>query len=231
MWPIQFSAMTDGPNDETPGANGGFGFPMPSSPHTPTPTPSDATAPLPPTGFSPMSPLPPGAGLPPNGVPSFSASPPTPKSNTKRNVLVAVFLVFLLLLGGCGSLIFLGAKAVKGATDEGNRFLTALYKNPADAAARVCKGTGLDVAALTEARSFLSTNGWDGAKSLKSSNVNSSNGKTTGEVGGSVHLADGDRGVRLAMEKHGSWCVSGFHVDGPTDPSATTEPSSGSGLK
>jgi hypothetical protein len=220
--------MTDGPTSETPGVDGGFGFPMPNSPHDPTPVPSAATGPLPPPGFSPMSPLPPGAGAPPSGVHSYAAAP---KNKTKRNVLVAVFLVFLLLLGGCGSLIFLGAKAVKGATDEGNRFLTALYKSPADATARVCKGSGLDVAVLAEARAFMSTNGWNGAKSLKSSNVSTANGKTTGVVGGTVHLADGNRGVRLNLEKDGSWCISGFRVAGPTDASATTDPSSGSGLK
>ncbi len=231
--------MTDGPNDSTPGANGGLGFPTPNSPHLPTPTPpplptptpSDATSPLPPPGFSPISPLPPGAGVPPSGVPSYTPVPAAPKNNTTRNVLIAVFVIFVLLLGGCGSLIFFGAKAVKGATDEGNRFLTALYKGPAEAEARVCKGTGLDAAALVEARTYLTTNGWDGGKSLRSSSVNSTNGKTTGQVGGTIHFADGNRGVRLTMEKQGSWCVAGFHVDGPTGASATTEPSSGSGLK
>ena len=154
---------------------------------------------------------------------SLGASPvteparPAKKRRSRLKIALGVFLVFVLLIGGCSVFAF---KAIKGAADEGNRFLVALNQSSNAASKRTCANTGLDAAALDAIRDYLTKNGWDGTKSLRGSSVAATKGTTTGEVTGTVHLKDGDRAILLNMRKKGSWCVAGIHVAGP-DTGAT----------
>jgi hypothetical protein len=171
-------------------------------------------------GFGPMSPLPPGVTAPAVNLPTFGGAPsgafgepsigPTPAKKKRKwwKIILGLFLVLVLLIGGCTAVVI---KAARGVVGEGNKFLSALYTGTDDAMKRACPGAKREEIALL--RSALVKDGWVGTKHLNSFSTNSANGVTTGEVSGSVQLSNGPHAVVLAIEKNPNWCVKSAQVD------------------
>jgi hypothetical protein len=139
--------------------------------------------------------------------PAFAGTPPKKKRKWWKIVL-GIFLVLALLIGGCTAIVI---KAARGVVGEGNKFLSALYKSNDDAMKIACRGAKREEVALL--RSELLKQGWVGSKQLNSFSTNSINGVSTGEVSGSVQLTDGPHRVVLTIAKNTDWCVKAAQVD------------------
>lgn len=76
-----------------------------------------APVPVPQPGYGTGQPPGYAAGYPAAGSPYAPAVPPR-KSNTTRNVLIVIGVLFVLLVGGCFAVVGLAGKAVNDAVDE-----------------------------------------------------------------------------------------------------------------
>ena len=211
--------MTDGTN-ERPTNSGGFATPQPANPpqfpnqpQFPNPSqfpnppqfPNQPSFPPPPNfsnppGFS--TPGSPGSGFPPPNS-GYSVAPVQRKKGRWWKILLIIVALMVLLIGGCTAFL---VKSFKGVTDHGNKFLGALYISADSAVPLACPGT--DRAELDEVRSGLLASGWTGARRLSSVSTNTTNGRSTGSVSGTVTLASGPQPITLVMRKDPKWCVS-----------------------
>lgn len=208
--------MTDGPNDGP--TNLGFPTPQPANPQMP----NSPQFPNPPQ-FPPPQSLPPDysagttSGFPPP-TPGYTVQPIVRKKGRWWKILLIIIALLVLLIGGCTALVF---KSFKGITDEGNKFLAALYTGTDAAAALACPGT--DRADLDDVRNGLMGSGWAGQKRLNSVTSNTTNGRTTGSVGGTITLTSGTQPITLVMRKDPKWCVSAALIGTDATSESSTE--------
>jgi hypothetical protein len=150
------------------------------------------------------------SGGPPRGTFGGQSIGPTPSKKKRKwwKIILGLFLVLVLLIGGCTAVVI---KAARGVVGEGNKFLSALYTGTDDAMKHACPGARRESIALL--RSALVKEGWVGTKRLNSFSTNSTSGVTTGEVSGSVQLSNGPHAVAIAIEKKPDWCVKSAQVD------------------
>lgn len=199
--------MTDGTNDGPP--NTGFPTPQPVNPQPPQFPNQPSFAPPPQFPNPPQFPPTPefsalgSSGFPPPPNTGYTVQPIVRKKRRWWKILLIVIALLVLLIGGCTALVF---KSFKGIADEGNEFLSALYTSADSASTLACPGT--DPVALDDVRSGLMASGWKGQKRLNSVTSNTTNGRTTGTVGGTVTLSSGTEPITLVMRKDPKWCVS-----------------------
>jgi hypothetical protein len=186
-----------------------------------------------PTGFPQQSGYPPQPGYPPQGYPQqgypqqgFPQQPQpgfpggsqgpwaqAPKKRRWPKVLLIIFVLLALLIGGCSYLIF---KSVRPIVDKGNDFVSALYKGGTEAKALTCADAGISTEYLNQIRNELKAAGWTGQKTLLASGIESATGTlSTAKVSGTLAVTGATRSVELRLQKpSGGWCVSSFPSPG-----------------
>lgn len=173
---------------------------------TPEPTPPVPEAPVfspPPTMSVPADPA--------GGGGAFGAPPAeAPKKRSAWKWILGVVAVLVLGIGGCTFAVW---RAVSGPIDVGNEFLAALEARDFDAAWAVSDPNCFD-GGSPQALADVFANDTVTAYELDSSNVNSTNGTTTGSTSGTVTLAgDDERTIQILASKDGDdWLVCGFDI-------------------
>ncbi len=227
--------MTDRTNEQ-PTNTGGFPTPQPANPPqfpnpqpvNPPQFPNQPSFPPPPESAKPSefanppgfsTPGSPGSSFPPPNT-GYTVAPVVRKKGRWWKILLIIVALLVLLIGGCTALF---VKSFKNVTDNGNKFLAALYTSADSAVPLACPGT--DRAELDEVRGGLLASGWTGARRLSSVSTNTTNGRSTGSVSGTVTLASGPQPITLVMRKDPKWCVSAALVgtDSVSSTNSSTE--------
>jgi hypothetical protein len=118
--------------------------------------------------------------------------------------LLAIFLLFVLLIGGCSVFVW---RTISGATDAGNEFVEQLYADPSRAAQDLCAGSATTAAELGSIRDQLVADGWTGGKSLIGAGINSNGNGTEGGVTGSLSTTLSTPVAIELRKPGGDWCV------------------------
>lgn len=176
----------------------------------PVPQAAPAPPPTPPPAFAP----PPAMGTPAMGQPGPHGGFDEPKK--KRSVLkwvLGISLVLLLGIGGCSYAVF---RAVSGPIDVGNEFLAAVQERDFERAWDLSDASCFEGGGEAQLAQIFG-NDTITSYNLSQTNVNSSNGVTTGSTSGTVTLAGDDvRSIEIVARKSGDeWLVCGFDIAGP----------------
>ncbi len=192
------------------------GFPPPGS----TPPPSGYP---PPVGTPPGQPQPgynppPGSGFnpPPGQAPPYNPGYGAPATPKKRRVwvwLLGIFGFLALGIGGCSFLLF---RAVSGPIDHANEFLAAIDAADYSTAASMvshdpgCFGENAQQD-LSDYFGGVALTDYD----LKSVNVSSTNGESTGDVSGTIEVEGQPKTtIKMGLVKEGGdWKLCGLVID------------------
>lgn len=192
---------------------------VPSAPMTPDPTPP---APAPPSSVPPPGAVPPpggagpGAGVPSpppggfGGQPSFGAPPAAaPKKSNTWKVLLGLFLVLVLGIGGCTFAVW---RFASGPIDASNDFLNAIQQEDFAGAWALSNPSCFPDGGPQQLESIF------GPNPVESYDLNSTSvTNNTGEASGRVTLAGGDeRSISLSLTQvSDDWLVCGFDIGPP----------------
>ncbi len=124
--------------------------------------------------------------------------------------ILGIFMVMILGIGGCSYALF---RAVSGQVDAANEFLAAVDNGDFDAAASLTSDSSecFGSTAKADLVDFFSGNDIEDYN-LNSSNVSSVNGRTTGEVSGTITSGDVFPIVFSMVKDGGDWLVCGLDV-------------------
>jgi hypothetical protein len=202
----------------------GSGEPVPPAQPGAYPPPGGYPPPgTPPPGY-PTAPA--GAGYPPPGAPPPGYQQPSPARpggydaagaapKKKRKVwrwLLGIFVVLLLLIGGCTYLVI---DAVRGPVDRVNAFMAAVDEGDLATAASLMSTSsecfGEQTTAIVES-TFGSVDVTD--YNFVTSNVQSSNGTSSGQVSGTLTTtADGEVPATFVLTKENDeWVLCGWDI-------------------
>jgi hypothetical protein len=151
------------------------------------------------------------AGFPPGSQGPWAQAP---KKRRWPKILLLVFVLFALLIGGCSFLVF---RSVRPIVDRGNQFVAALYEGGTAAKAFACPNADVTTEELNDLGKQLKASGWRGAKTLLASGVASEAGQvSTATVSGTLPVTGGTKTIEIDLQKPDKWCVVSVEVGGVT---------------
>lgn len=201
----------DQPTHNPPPAQPGYGPPPGQPGFAPPGQPGYAAPGQPPGGYQP----PPAQAYQPayNAAPGTGAPVYGNEPKKKRKLwpwILGVFMVILLGIGGCSFALY---RAVSGQVDVANDFLAAVDNGDFDTAASLTSDSSscFGSTARADVEDFFSGSDIEDYN-LNTSNVSSVNGRTTGEVSGTITAGDVFPIVFSMVKESDDWLICGLDI-------------------